>query len=204
MRRARARALRRCVRASRNPADCSMSGFCGLLSSFRSFFSTGGGARLKAALRFFLMSNCFGPPGHVSRAFFASGPIHSFDSVSLIFALVCATAPADEAAKSTQKQASSGYARVAIMETLPPARGFDDLSVEAELVSPVLALERPEQMLFVGLHHAEDLGFSLRHATLGELAGVLDGDTARQLQRVLHLLAEPRALKLRGSLLESS
>src|SRR5215813_7783449 len=98
-----------------------MSGFCGLLSSFRSFFSTGGGALLKAALRFFLMSNCFGPPGHVSRAFAASGPMHWLDILSFIFALVCGTAPADEAANSTQKQARSGYARVAIIETLPPA-----------------------------------------------------------------------------------
>ena len=39
---------------------------------------------------------------------------------------------------------------------LPPALRDDDLPVEPELVTPVLAVERPEDVLFVGLHDAVD------------------------------------------------
>src|SRR6185295_17059946 len=45
----------------------------------------------------------------------------------------------------------------------PSASRLDHLTVETELVTPILAVERPNHVFFVGFDHAEDLRFRLAH-----------------------------------------
>ena len=63
----------------------------------------------------------------------------------------------------------------------------DDLPVEPELVAPVLAVERPEHVLLVGLDDAVDLRFLLATADLAddllvELVALRRGDVDEDLR----------------------
>src|SRR5438876_2260782 len=126
------------------------------------------------------------------------------------------------------------------MIRLPPALRGDGLPIEAELVTPVLAVERPDDVLLVRLDDVglrlgrrdlaagdrlielislrggdvdEDLGAVAEVlvqlvevslvAILGELPGVAHGDVARELESVLHVVAERRLLERGGGLLEA-
>src|SRR3982751_661587 len=59
---------------------------------------------------------------------------------------------------------------------LPPALRGDGLPIEPELIAPVLALERPDDVLFVGLH---DVGLRLGRRDLPAGDGLIELITLR-------------------------
>src|SRR5260370_41314186 len=79
------------------------------------------------------------------------------------------------------------------MESLPPTLRRDGLPVETEFVAPVLALERPDDVLFVRLH---DVPLRLLHGDLGardrgvELVALRRGDVDEDLRAVAEMLVE--------------
>src|SRR5690606_9559032 len=152
----------------------------------------GGGALLNATPLFRLISKP-GPPGQVVSALGASGPMHS----TLRSECLASAAPsAEPTVRATLARAASTLiARLGFITELPPTTSrFDDLPIESELVSPILAVERPQNVLRVGLDHAENLGFGLGDTISGELliddVALSGGDVDQDLLAVSHVLVQ--------------
>src|ERR1700749_4668959 len=81
----------------------------------------------------------------------------------------------------------------ASLSKLPPALRRDRLAVEPELVTPVLAVERPDDVLLVGL---DDVGLGLLDRDrrsgdrLVELIALRGGDVDEDLRPVAQVLLE--------------
>src|SRR3954470_2768700 len=92
------------------------------------------------------------------------------------------------------------------MRSLPPTLRGDRLSIEPELVTPVLAVERPDDVLLVGLHDVAlgllggDLGAGDGCVELVALRGVDVDEDLRAVAEVLVELVEIALVALAGEL----
>src|SRR5690349_10392719 len=92
------------------------------------------------------------------------------------------------------------------MRSLPPTLRGDRLSIEPELVAPVLAVERPDDVLLVGLHDValrllgSDLGAGESRVELVALRGVDVDEDLRAVAEVLVELVEVPLIPLASEL----